>query len=62
MPNISKEKLKRVLIEMPPLGLQCEFARRVSAVEKIKTAYHVALAKLDALLASLQHRAFRGEL
>jgi type I restriction enzyme S subunit len=31
-------------------------------VEKLKTAQRAALAELDALFASLQHRAFRGEL
>jgi type I restriction enzyme S subunit len=49
-------------IPLPPLDLQREFARRVAAVEKLKTAQRAALAELDALFASLQHRAFRGEL
>jgi type I restriction enzyme S subunit len=62
MPNISKARLLTVLIELPPLDLQREFARRVTAVEKLKTAQRAALAELDALFASLQHRAFRGEL
>ena len=34
----------------------------VAAVEKLKTAQRAALAELDALFASLQHRAFHGEL
>jgi type I restriction enzyme S subunit len=46
---------------LPPLDLQREFARRVAAVEKLKTAQRAALAELDALFASLQHRAFRGD-
>jgi type I restriction enzyme S subunit len=62
MPNISKARLLTVLIELPPLELHREFARRVAAVEKLKTAQRAALAELDALFASLQHRAFRGEL
>ncbi len=49
-------------VPLPPLGLQHEFARRVTAVEKLKTAQRAALAELDTLFASLQHRAFRGEL
>ena len=44
------------------MRLRREFARRVTAVEKLKTAQRAALAELDALFASLQHRAFRGEL
>ena len=45
----------------PPLPLQREFARRVSAVETLKTAQRASLAELDALFATLQHRAFSGE-
>ena len=46
----------------PPIPLQREFARRVTAVEALKTAQRASLAELDALFATLQHRAFRGEL
>ena len=49
-------------VPLPPIELQREFARRVHAVEKLKTAQRASLAELDALFASLQHRAFRGEL
>ena len=38
------------------------FARRVTAVEALKTAQRASLAELDALFATLQHRAFKGEL
>jgi type I restriction enzyme S subunit len=41
---------------------QIEFARRIAAVEKLKTAHRASLTQLDELFASLQHRAFRGEL
>jgi type I restriction enzyme S subunit len=47
---------------VPPISLQREFARRIAAVDKLKSAHRASLAKLDALFASLQHRAFRGEL
>jgi type I restriction enzyme S subunit len=46
----------------PPLDLQQDFARRIAAVEKLKSTQRASLAELDALFASLQHRAFRGEL
>ena len=49
-------------IPVPPIPLQREFARRVTAVEALKTAQRASLAELDALFATLQHRAFRGEL
>ena len=47
---------------LPPLPLQKEFARRVEAVEKLKASHGASLSELDALFASLQHRAFRGDL
>jgi len=34
----------------------------VTAVEALKTAQSASLVELDALFATLQHRAFRGEL
>ncbi|MCU0549539.1 MAG: restriction endonuclease subunit S [Leptolyngbya sp. Prado105] len=47
---------------LPPLPLQQEFARRVEAIEQLKTTHRESIAQLDTLFASLQHRAFRGEL
>ena len=49
-------------LPLPPIPLQREFARRVTAVEALKTAQRASLAELDALFATLQHRAFKGEL
>jgi len=54
--------IKGMPVLLPPIELQREFVRRVGAVEKLKTAQRASLADLDALFASLQHRAFRGEL
>lgn len=54
--------LKRLKVILPPLTLQREFALRVTVVEKLKTAQRASLTELDALFASLQHRAFNGEL
>ena len=62
MKNISQEKVFGIRTILPPVELQREFARRVQAVEKLKTAQRASLAELDALFATLQHRAFRGEL
>lgn len=60
--NINLAILRNLDVPLPPLNLQREFARSVTAVEALKTAQRAALAELDALFASLQHRAFRGEL
>jgi type I restriction enzyme S subunit len=59
--KVNQPSLEGIKFISPPLDLQREFARRVAAVEKLKTAQRAALAELDALFASLQHRAFRGE-
>ena len=60
--GLNFDDIRSFLIPVPPLDLQREFARRVAAVEKLKTTQRAALAELDALFASLQHRAFHGEL
>jgi type I restriction enzyme S subunit len=59
--HLTGEKLSAMKIPLPPIELQREFAHRVTAVEKLKTAQRASLAELDALFATLQHRAFRGE-
>jgi type I restriction enzyme S subunit len=60
--NFSGPGLRQLPMPLPPISLQREFARRVTAVEALKTAQRASLAGLDALFATLQHRAFRGEL
>ena len=60
--NINLALLRNLAVPLPPFELQHEFARRVGAVENLKTAQRASLAELEALFASLQHRAFRGEL
>jgi type I restriction enzyme, S subunit len=62
MKNISQDKVLTIRTGLPPLRLQRDFARRVTAVEAMKTANRASLAELDGLFASLQYRAFRGEL
>lgn len=62
MVNISKAKVMTVTIPVPPLELQQTFARRVAGVERLKEQHRAQLAELDTFFASLQHRAFRGEL
>jgi len=60
--GLTLDHLKAFPLPLPPLTLQREFARRGKTVEKLKTAHRASLAELDAFFASLQHRAFRGEL
>ena len=60
--GINQSNLERVSVIVPPLVLQQTFATRIQAVESLKTTHRAALAELDALFASLQHRAFAGTL
>ena len=60
--GINQSNLERVSIVVPPLVLQQTFATRIQSVESLKTTHRAALAELDALFASLQHRAFAGTL
>ena len=60
--SINQQDIIGFLINAPPLDLQQEFVRRVTAVEGLKAAQRDSLAELDALFTALQHRAFRGEL
>jgi len=62
MKNISQEKVLSISVGLPPLELQQTFANRVRCIEKVKTASRASEVELNALFASLQHRAFRGEL
>ncbi|AXJ09361.1 restriction endonuclease subunit S [Arthrobacter sp. PM3] len=54
--------IKKMPVKLPPLELQQTFAARVAAVERLKETHRKHLSELDMLFASLQHRAFKGEL
>jgi len=54
--------LKSWQIVVPPLPLQQTFATRIASIEALKATHRRALTALDALFASLQQRAFSGEL
>ncbi|PSF29449.1 restriction endonuclease subunit S [Aphanothece hegewaldii CCALA 016] len=60
--TINLEEIRKFTIFCPPINIQQEFAQRIEAVEKLKAVHRTSLSELDALFASLQHRAFRGEL
>lgn len=62
MPGLNMQIIKELQIPLPPIEEQRDFAQHVAAVEQLKSAHQMSLAKLDELFASLQHRAFRGEL
>ncbi len=60
--HLTGEKLKAMMIPLPPLTLQRKFAERLKTHEQLRLTLEHAVATQDALFASLQHRAFRGEL
>lgn len=62
MANINATEIQAMRIPQTPLPLQRTFAKSVGGVQKLKVINRAALSELDALFASLQHRAFRGEL
>lgn len=60
--HLNVGSLNESCIPLPPIELQQEFARRVAALKKLKALHKASLTELDELFASLQYRAFRGEL
>ena len=60
--NFGPTHLKRLHITLPPLDLQRGFAAIVESIERQKAIQRTHLAELDTLFASLQSRAFRGDL
>jgi type I restriction enzyme S subunit len=62
VPNLHLKEIRATKIPMPPMQVQQKFAKRMAAVEIQKNVCRTALIEHDALLVSLQHRAFRGEL
>lgn len=60
--GINQSNLSKVPVIVPPVMLQNEFNNRVEDVEANARRQCESSAELDSLFASLQHRAFRGEL
>ena len=55
-------QLRSFPLLLPPMKLQQDFIRVAGVIESQQIIQRRCLAELDALFASLQHRAFRGEL
>lgn len=55
-------RIEKIMLPLPPVDLQRQFANRIEAIHRAKATHQSALAALDALFGSLQHRAFAGEL
>jgi type I restriction enzyme S subunit len=62
MANINAKEFQAIPIPKPPVKLQRRFATIVQTIESQKSRLRAHLAELDTLFASLQSRAFNGEL
>ena len=59
---LNTTRLKSLVVPLPPLSLQLRFAAIVESVEEQKGRQRAHLIELDTLFATLQSRAFRGDL
>ena len=61
-PTLNISLIKTAPVIQPPLDLQRRFAAIVESIERQKVRLRTHLAELDTLFASLQSRAFNGQL
>ena len=60
--DLGLTRMVNITMYLPPMKMQEEFVNRMFLQANINTFNRKSLAELDDLFASLQHRAFRGEL
>lgn len=60
--DLGLTRMVQIKMYAPPLEMQRAFSSRLADVRAVRSAAADHLAELDVLFASLQHRAFRGEL
>ena len=60
--NLNSQIVEGLEVPLPPLAVQLEFAVRVEGAYRLVNAQSRAASQLSSLFASLQQRAFRGEL
>ena len=60
--HLTAEKLKKLIVPLPPVSLQNEYSSKLSYVEKQKELAQQALLKSDDLFNSLLQQAFKGKL
>ena len=62
LPILKKSEFEKLEIIVPPMSDQKEFAQRIDHIRKVLVDVSAHHGRLEVLFASLQHRAFRGEL
>ena len=60
--HLTAEKLKKLIVPLPPVSLQNEYSSKLSYVEKQKELAQQALLKSDDLFNILLQQAFKGKL
>jgi len=60
--DLGLKRMVKIQIYLPPMDEQQHFANVVESIEQQKASHRAHLAELDTLFASLQSRAFRGDL
>jgi len=62
MDGLNMGIIRKLPLQLPPLPIQEEYEQRIAVFEAVKVAQSESTSALDDLFASLQHRAFQGEL
>ena len=62
IPHISPREIRSFTFKLPPEKLRGIFVERIRVAHEVKAKSAQSITQLDNLFASLQHRAFRGEL
>jgi type I restriction enzyme, S subunit len=62
LPNLNSRIVEGLEVPLPPLATQHKFAANVEAAHRLSASQREAANQLNTLFASLQYRAFRGEL
>ncbi|WP_417725634.1 restriction endonuclease subunit S [Salipiger sp.] len=62
MPGMNMGIIKALKVPLPPVELQHNYAGRLGVIKKSRSQAQIANQAIETLFASLQHRAFRGEL
>lgn len=60
--HLTGEKLRKMLIPVPPIAIQEYFSQLLVAIQEKAALQETSSSELDDLFSSLQHRAFQGEL
>lgn len=62
MPGLNMGIIKGLTLQVPPIDLQLEYVRKLNQATVEISNQNSSLRQIEILFASLQHRAFRGEL